>query len=225
MSLVAMDVESDAFEVESPSTITRTTSWASMPAEVRQLILGFVCLPKPGERCNSLGFPKVARFASVCLEWQAFFEARLFRRLVLNPDSVDAFDAIVRRDDVRLGYIQKLWLRVNLSNYECPNCDRSEDLVVQRGNNMIFSTCIQTLLGTLQLWNPARHGAQGVELMLSASSPSDTKHRFNRCDMKDNYPFHYAEDLDLAGGIVDFHRMNKGGLDWPSSSQQISAVE
>lgn len=73
---------------------------------------------------------------------------------------------------------------------------------------MIFSTCIQTLLGTLKRWDPARHGAQGVELMLSASSPSDTKHRFTRCEMKDDYPFHYAEDLDFAGSIVDYHRTN-----------------
>ncbi|KAK1238014.1 hypothetical protein MKX08_002593 [Trichoderma sp. CBMAI-0020] len=204
-----MDVKSDAFAVESPFTKTRTTWWASTPAEVRRLILGFVCLPRPGEHCNDLGFPKVARFASVCSEWQAFFEARLFRRLVLNPDSVDAFDAIIRRKGVRLGYIRKLWLRVELINYNCTNCDKSEDVATQRGNNLIFSTCIQTLLRTLQLWNPARHGVQGVELMLSASSPSDTEHRFRRCEMKDNYPFHYAEDLDLAGGIVNFHRANQ----------------
>lgn len=44
--------------------------------------------------------------------------------------------------------------------------------------------------------------------MLSASSPSDTEHRIVRCEMKDNYPFHYAEDLDRAGSIVDFHRTN-----------------
>lgn len=81
-------------------------------------------------------------------------------------------------------------------------------LINPRSNNMIFTTCIQSLLGTLKLWNPARHGAEGLALMLSASSPSDTEHRFNRCEIKDGYPFHYAEDLDLAPGIVDFHRAN-----------------
>lgn len=73
---------------------------------------------------------------------------------------------------------------------------------------MIFTTCIQSLLGTLKLWDPARHGAEGLALMLSASSPSDTEHRFNRCEIKDGYPFHYAEDLDLAPGVVHFHRTN-----------------
>ena len=73
---------------------------------------------------------------------------------------------------------------------------------------MIFTTYIQSLLGTLKIWDPARHGAEGLALMLSASSPSDTEHRFNRCEIKDGYPFHYAEDLDLAPGMVNFHRTN-----------------
>jgi hypothetical protein len=73
---------------------------------------------------------------------------------------------------------------------------------------MIFTSCIRSLLETLRLWDPTRHGSLGVALMLSASSPSDTEHRLNRCEMKDNYPFHYAEDLDLMGSIVDFHQKN-----------------
>lgn len=127
MSLVAMDVESDAAGIESSSTITKATLWASLPAEVRQLILDFVCLPKSVKSFNILGYPKVARLASVCLEWQAFFEAHTFRRLVLNPGSLDEFEAIIRRDDIRLAYIQKLWLRIELSEYECPECDEEED--------------------------------------------------------------------------------------------------
>jgi len=73
---------------------------------------------------------------------------------------------------------------------------------------MIFTTCIQSLLGTLKLWDPAKHGPEGLELMLSASSPSDTEHRFSQCETKENYPFHYEEDLLLAPGIVDIHRTN-----------------
>lgn len=132
MSLAAMAVESDAFEVKSPSKVTRTTLWASLPVEVRRMILKFVCLPTSGGQCNGVSFPKVAQFASVCLEWQTFFEACTFRRLVLNPGSVDDFDAIVRRDGVRLAYIQKLWLRVELLEYLCPKCDELEDVATQR---------------------------------------------------------------------------------------------
>jgi hypothetical protein len=53
--------------------------------------------------------------------------------------------------------------------------------------------------------------------MLSASSPTDTRHRLNRLDIQDEYPFHYEEDLHLGpeepGGpemvgqaMVDHHR-------------------
>ncbi|KAL7796100.1 hypothetical protein V8C37DRAFT_414399 [Trichoderma ceciliae] len=191
-----------------PSSITKVTSWASLPVEVRQMILSLVGLPISGRQCNGLGSPKVARFATVCREWQVFFETCTFRRLVLDHNSLGEFDAIVRRNDTRLGYIRKLWLRVRLSKYECPDCDEPEDEATQHCNNMIFTTCIQSLLGTLKLWDPARHGAEGLALMLSASSPSDTEHWLNRCEIKDGYPFHYGEDLDLAPGMVDFHRTN-----------------
>ncbi|UKZ75970.1 hypothetical protein TrVFT333_003666 [Trichoderma virens FT-333] len=207
MSPVAMNVATDPMQV-GRSSITKDASWAILPVEIRQMILSLVGLPISRRRYNSPGASKVARYAAVCREWQVFFETRTFRRLVLDHDSLDEFNAIVRRDDTRLGYIRKLWLRVQLSKYECPHCDEPEDEATQYCNNRIFTTCIQSLLETLKLWDPARHGIEGLALMLSASSPSDTEHWFNRCEIKDSYPFHYAEDLDLAPGIVDFHRMN-----------------
>ncbi|CAM1509434.1 Fc.00g031730.m01.CDS01 [Cosmosporella sp. VM-42] len=203
-----MDVATDPVQVESPSPITNTTSWTSLPVEVRQMILSLVGLPISGRRYNGLGSPKVAGFATVCWEWQVFFETCTFRRLVLDPDSFGEFGTTIRRHDTRLGYIRKLWLRVRLPKYECPDCDEPEDEATQHCNNMIFTACIQSLLGTLKLWDPARHGAEGLALMLSVPSPSDTEHLFNRCEIKDGYPFHYAEDLDLAPGMVDFHRTN-----------------
>lgn len=117
MSPIAIDVATDPVQVESPSSITKATSWISLPIEVRQMILSLVGLPISGGRYNSLGSVKVARFATVCLEWQVFFEACTFRRLVLDPDSLSEFDAIIRRHDTRLGYVLKLWLRIRLSKY------------------------------------------------------------------------------------------------------------
>jgi hypothetical protein len=119
-------------EMKSPSSITQTTSWVSLPVELREEILSFVCVPSSAEQCNGSGSSKLARFATVGLEWQTFFEARIFRRLVLDPDSVGDFDAIVRRHDARLGYIRKLWLRIRLSAYECPYCDEPESAATQR---------------------------------------------------------------------------------------------
>ncbi|KAL7905134.1 hypothetical protein GGI35DRAFT_461882 [Trichoderma velutinum] len=202
MFLVAMDVATDSAQLDLPSSITKATSWASLPAEIRQIILSLVGLPISGRRY------KVARFATVCREWQVFFEARLFRRLVLDSDSLSEFGAVIKRDDIRLAYIRKLWLRVQLPKYECPDCDKPEHKATQRRNNTIFTTSIQSLLETLKLWDPARHGAEGLALMLSASSPSDAEHRIKRCEIKDAYPFHYVEDLDRAPGIINFHRAN-----------------
>lgn len=131
VSPVAMDVSTDAAQVESPSLITRATSWASLPVEVRQMILSLMGSPNSGARYDSRGSKKVAPLATVCWEWQVFFEACTFRRLVLDAESLSEFDAIVRRHDARLGYIRKLWLRVQLSKYECPDCDVPEDKATQ----------------------------------------------------------------------------------------------
>ena len=128
---VTMDVamtEPVRAESPSPSITITTSSWTSLPVEIRQMILRLVCPPIPGRpHKGSPGSSKVARFAAVCQEWQVFFEACTFRRLVVDPDSVDEFDAVMKRDDTRLGYIRKLWLRVQLPKYDCPDCDKAED--------------------------------------------------------------------------------------------------
>ncbi|KAL7918501.1 hypothetical protein ACQKWADRAFT_323717 [Trichoderma austrokoningii] len=180
----------NAMQVEPPTSTAGGFSWDSLPVEVRQQILSRVLLPSAGKRCNG---PKVARFATVCREWQEIVETYTFRRLVLNPSSLSELAAIVGRNDSRLGHIRKIWLQVKLARYY---------------NNMIFTTCIRSLLETLKLWDPARHGVWGTTLTLSISSPSDTEHRLNRFEMKDNYPFLYAEDLDLKPSIFDLHKMN-----------------
>ncbi|KAL6701427.1 hypothetical protein J3F84DRAFT_354800 [Trichoderma pleuroticola] len=195
----------NAMQVESPTSTARGFWWNSLPVEVRRQILSWVILPGSGNRCNG---PKVARFATVCREWQEIVETCTFRRLVLDPSSLSELAAIVGRNDSRLGYIRKLWLQVKLARYKCPACDTPEDRATQYRNNMIFTTCIQSLLETLKLWDPARHGVWGVTLTLSISSPSDTEHRLNRFEIKDDYPFLYAEDLDLKPSIFDFHKMN-----------------
>lgn len=48
--------------------------------------------------------------------------------------------------------------------------------------------------------------------MLSASSPSDSEHRFKRCEIRDDYPFHYTEDLYSAPSMVYFHWVSIAGL-------------
>jgi hypothetical protein len=228
MSLLAVAIPIEPTQVELASSAPNVIPWTSMPIEVRRMILSHLGIPNLGRRPSGSG-PKVARFAAVCREWQDYFEPRLFRRLVLDPESLDRFDSIIKRRDVRLGNIRKLWLRIKLSKYKCPQCDHAEDVTTQKryvgqlnpstlipmldsvliacSNNGIFTTCIQTLLETLSLWDPQKHGSQGLELMLSASSPSDSEHRFSRCEIQDWYPFHYAEDLHVVPSMADIQRI------------------
>jgi hypothetical protein len=101
----------------------------------------------------------VAPFATVCREWQVLFETCTFRRLVLSDAaSLGEFDAIIRHNETRLGYIRKLWLRVHLVKYECPDCDEPEDEGTQRWyvlthsysySNSYSDTGVCIYLGTL----------------------------------------------------------------------------
>ncbi|KAL7807543.1 hypothetical protein V8C44DRAFT_187120 [Trichoderma aethiopicum] len=219
-----MGTTTDPLQVESPSSVDKAASWAILPVEIRHRILNFVGLPISQSQNNGLVSQKLAPFATVCREWQVFFETRIFRRLVLDVNSLADFDAIIRRSDIRLGYIRKLWLRIKLTKYDCPDCDYEEDARTRHLNNILFTVCLQSLLATLKLWDPTRHGEQGLALMLSVSSSSDTEHRFSRCEMNDDYPFHYAEDLALAPSMVEFHQKAKAaslnhlihrGREWP----------
>ncbi|KAH7358449.1 hypothetical protein B0T11DRAFT_355107 [Plectosphaerella cucumerina] len=178
MSLLAIAMPTEPTQKELPSSAINAIPWTSTPIEVRRMILSHLGIPNLGRRPSGSG-PKVARFAAVCQEWQDYFEPRLFRRLVLDPESLD----------------------------RCPQCDHAEDVATKKRNNGIFTTCIQTLLKTLSLWDPQKHGSQGLELMLSASSPSDTEHRFSRCEIQDWYPFHYAEDLAVMPSKADIQRI------------------
>jgi len=118
-------------QVKSELYTMRATSWASLPVETRQMILSLVCLPMFRRYYDGLGSPKLAQFATVCKEWQVLFESHTFRRLVLVVDCLDKFDTIIRRHNNRLGYLRKLWLRVQLAKYDCPDCDVPEDEATQ----------------------------------------------------------------------------------------------
>ncbi|CAG9983390.1 unnamed protein product, partial [Clonostachys byssicola] len=187
-----------------PSSTT-PSSWASLPTEIRQQILSHIGLPILWERNSNQRPPRVARFATICREWQVFFETCTFRRLVLDTHALKLFDLIIRRDSTRLRYMRNIWLRIQLPHYSCSRCEVPEDEFEKQINNIIFTNSIRFLLETLKLWDPAKHGAKGLELMVSAMSTGDTSHRYIIGDMQDDYPFHPAEDADVPPGIAGVH--------------------
>jgi len=79
--------------------------WTSLPPELRLQILEAVA--KSYEHRLSTPFRR-ASYATVCREWQAFFEAENFRYLVLNPKRVHELDArgiVAGRNRRRIDYI------------------------------------------------------------------------------------------------------------------------
>lgn len=95
-----------------------------------------------------------AAYATVCLQWQEYFERRHFRKLVLHQSDLDDFQKIIQRrvdvgpSEVRGGSrpskrrkttvelepqvrrymprIRRIWLRVHLLEYDCKTCKEPE---------------------------------------------------------------------------------------------------
>jgi hypothetical protein len=109
------------------SSARRSTAikWLDVQPELRNMIL---------EAVISASFTstdeepvRLAPLASVCKEWQAFFEHHIFRRLVIGNEDLEVFSkALAPPDEIRIKYIKHIQLRVTLAPYECPDCRKSE---------------------------------------------------------------------------------------------------
>lgn len=127
-------------------------SWGDLPIELREIILkkledDYDGVPEEGrQRC--------AAYATVCSEWQGFFEKIIFRKLVMHASDLDGFAKIIKRRTggvetrnlvgaskrrklatealpvsstlSRMPVIKHLWLRVELPPYGCPECRRAQ---------------------------------------------------------------------------------------------------
>lgn len=117
--------------------------WCELPLLVQDIILGELA----GDYDDGSTEDGKARaaYASVCSDWQAFFEKISFRKLVLHDADLDEFEKIVKRrvkgrkivgrrtkgkqvaealasTTSRMPRIQHIWLRAELLNYECWDC-------------------------------------------------------------------------------------------------------
>ncbi|KAH7140605.1 hypothetical protein EDB81DRAFT_691883 [Dactylonectria macrodidyma] len=180
-------------------------SWFALPLEIRLIILGLVAAVEveevPGRQKSSIPI-----FASVCLEWQLFFERHTFRRLVLDSSTLTKFAKFVKGNKAtRLNYIRFVWLRIKLPEYTCLSCSKAEDGDTVRNNNRIFTSAIMKLMKVLSAWKPG-YRREGLTLEISAHSPSDGKHQFMNIEMEDDYPFQLEEDLKRTPGVLEYHR-------------------
>lgn len=92
-----------------------------LPAEIRQMILDMVA-----ETYSFLLQPYArAGYASVCREWQPFFEYLNFQHIILDQTRIPDFRRYFRAKH-RQGYLKNLLLCVKLENYDCTVCHLHE---------------------------------------------------------------------------------------------------
>ncbi|CAH0037148.1 unnamed protein product [Clonostachys rhizophaga] len=192
-------------------------SWCRLPAEIQAMILGEIVAEADAtlkvDQASVSAKPNqgIGRLASVCRDWQGFFERHTFKRLLLIESNLSGFEQVILSRPVRLTYIQNLLLRIKLSVYNCKACEQPEDASTIKLNNAIFSSCIQHLLNTLASWSPepcnsSKPGFHGLTLEISVYSPSDNNHRFNFCAQENDYPFRTEADLGKTPSLLEYHR-------------------
>jgi hypothetical protein len=97
--------------------------WTRLPAEISSMILDMVA---EDYRFQSSKPHVRAGYATVCREWQPVFEQRNFQRLILDQERIynlEEFTGKNRRRD----YLEHLFLRVRLDEYDCTVCQFKED--------------------------------------------------------------------------------------------------
>lgn len=107
----------------------------------------------------------------------------------LQASCLDDFERVVRQSRRRL--IQHIWLDVELPEYSCRLCKRSESDSWSHCNSSIISKGIWKLFRILSNWESGPElERRDLTLELNAHSPSDSKHWFKNyyftSDNKDN---------------------------------------
>ncbi|RYP78817.1 hypothetical protein DL770_006826 [Monosporascus sp. CRB-9-2] len=184
--------------------------------EPRLIAFNFVSVPKRYEgsckkdrnskkRSPSWG---LSSRAAVCREWQVFFERITFQQLILYQADIRDFHKIVQGR--RRPLLEWVWLRLELSEYDCERCDRRVSTYEKKTNNITFTDALWDLFKTLSEWNNKKGNEvspKGLTMEPSAHSPSDPKHfaeelgfRINDTAWSSEMVFQGKRQLDLARG-------------------------
>lgn len=143
---------------------TPPPSWFRLPLEIRLRVFEILAQdPVQGKQ-------GLSRLAGVCKDWQHFFEPKIYQRLTLSHACLDAFDMVVRR---QRGLVKHVWLRIELTAYNCPDCNYWG--TENDADNAIVADAIKKLFSILSVW---RDSPSRLCLELSIYSPSDSQHGF-----------------------------------------------
>ncbi|UPL03213.1 hypothetical protein LCI18_014147 [Fusarium solani-melongenae] len=147
-------------------------SWERLPGELKLMIVGHVV-----ESFKQVQSPKLSACAAVCREWQHLFEAETFSDLALHQSDVSEFADLVQGR--RKPLLRWLWLRLELTEYDCKECPVRETIVEDRANKFILTNAVWELFDTLSDWkrkDAVTTTRQGFTFEISAHSPSDLRH-------------------------------------------------
>jgi hypothetical protein len=201
-------------------------SWNSLPLELRLEIFNYLCYSTHTYRPENRY--ALAGYASVCREWQDFFEPITFSRLLLDQSRIAELDRLTAATspyeisaDRQLS-VRQIHFRVKLADYDCNVCQREQDPDARRKDNLIFTQAVVDLLTVLSKWpkriedprTPKRMRLEGLTLEISAYSPSDCKHGFRDFRLQDDYPIWF-----------DCDKYTDQMRDWPAERQRASQMK
>ena len=184
-------------------------SWASLPTEITVLILNNLI----DSKCRQYEDPDVRRrrrefltgnsqavYASVCREWNTFFEVANFQKLILHQSDIETFGKLVLGRP-RASFVRWIWVRIELPTYDCTKCDKSESVEEDKANKFLFTEAIWTLFDILSKFHRSH---PGITLELSADSPSLTHHYAHELGwMANDTAWHTNNAARPVLGIVD----------------------
>ncbi|KAK9439890.1 hypothetical protein VB005_04505 [Metarhizium brunneum] len=180
------------------------TSWHRLPPEIRIDIISLV--PLLGGRCS--------RLATVCQDWHSIIEPLNFADISLTVPRLADLDsrAILFRKRSQIRYV---WFRVELTQYDCTQCDTTDSSFRGLDNDFI-ADAFESLFTTLSAWEPCGD----LILDISVYSPSDNQHWFKHLSFRSDGSL--GECSSPRGHEQDTTPINDPAHGWVAGRQLVS---
>ncbi|KAJ4418650.1 hypothetical protein N0V82_005441 [Gnomoniopsis sp. IMI 355080] len=164
--------------------------WERLPFELHRKILQMLTY-------DELKSKLLAEYAVVCKSWQTQVEEINFQELAIKHGDIIELESIV--EGPRRTYLKRVWLKIELDKYAHRLRLTPENEEEQESNNFKFTMALFDLFQVLEQWDTPdfwreRHG-RGLELELSAYSPSDKKNLFGEAGLDMDGNSRYFDSL------------------------------
>lgn len=186
-------------------------SWEKLPGELRIGIYSHIYRAHRFRRRWKDRYIAV-RYASVCREWQFYFEALTFNAIFLDQARISEFYKITKRVPRRRDLVKQIHLRVRLPEYDCSVCQKEEGPNAKERNNLVFTWAIRDLFVILSRWPRRKRKPEymegGLTLDIGIHSQSDFRHGFRDFRLENDYPicFNYDAVPDSYAGLEVEHK-------------------